>query len=54
MLIKLRNMIAMHSYSRKAGAHGKTKKAERRKDKIDLKKMIRSADHNLYTLFQNV
>lgn len=34
--MKQRNMFAVHAWNRKAGAHGKTKKAQRRADKMKL------------------
>lgn len=36
--MKQRNMFAVHAWNRKAGAHGKTKKAQRRADKVQLRK----------------
>jgi hypothetical protein len=34
---KNRNPFAAHAHFRKSGAHGKTKKAQRRLDKVDLR-----------------
>lgn len=39
-MIKVRNMIAVHAWKRKAGVHGKSAKAQRRNDKMDLQKSI--------------
>lgn len=38
--IKPKNHIAIHAKNRKAGFHGKTEKAKRSKEKIDLKKEL--------------
>lgn len=36
--MKQRNIIQVHCWKRKSGAHGKTEKALRRKDKVQLKR----------------
>lgn len=37
---KMRNLIAVHCWKRKAGMHGRSAKAQRRIDKIDLQKSL--------------
>ncbi len=38
--IKPRNHLSILANSRKAGVHGKTKKAQRRQNKVELKKNL--------------
>ena len=38
--MKIRNMIAVHAWKRKSGVHGKSAKAQRRDDKMDLQKSL--------------
>ena len=43
---KPRNPFVQHLLVKKQGAHGKTKKAQRRKDKMAFKKDLKNVEHS--------
>lgn len=49
--MKVRNMIALHAWKRKSGAHGKTTKAMRRKEKVELLREYSSIGRSQHPAF---
>ena len=52
--MKPRNIFVPLALKRKAGAHGKTEKAERRNSKMKLQRMIKNSDSGIARTMQKI